>query len=525
MGKDFSEFTYILNEQYNIDLQIAEKSFKAFSPEKLKEISENNYAVLGEICKRNKRNYKHNIGRMRHSGRRFYISKYKSHSSVFYKKAGYIEVDGGYVAVLKNRIAPKIILAFAVLAAVAVGVAAIIFTRPVNNTEKFAKPIVNEVITVGGNVNKCGAPVINAEVVLQNESGQTETAYTDNSGNFIFNDVKNGTYNLVVNYLKSTLLKPVDVNGISADVNFTFAADDLHDVEEITNIHNTNILPASQSAEASFVKALTEIRGDNTPQITVNGLTDEALLNMSAGKEVDLTLTAERINAIRLPAEYTSKIADRHTGAEISHIDFSLIRSVYYNLKLESSEYLINSKTVMEIALPYDNSKAANVYVYGNAGTSANKLSEIKYRPLSNYSDGTFYVTANKIYIYTSRFTTYTVVRENVGQTVKTVPAAVCGNSVTLNAGNGKASLMYKNKTGKNVMLKIFVQTDSGNVVVSESHEIPNGNYVENLPMKKDAVNALAKAGLCGTVQVICLTDSGTAEYVENIPVNISVIK
>lgn len=162
---------------------------------------------------------------------------------------------------------------------------------------------------------------------------------------------------------------------------------------------------------------------------------------VSADKEV-LKELAEEVQqgsdtvTVRLTVEKLDDPADKDelesviSGDKVLYLDLALLKQVNDS----APEAITNASRVLEIAVDFDFTGKKDVAVYRkHGGNDAEELAALSTRPAGSYTDGTFFASSGngKVYIYTSKFSTYAIGYTTASQTAYTL---------TVNGGTGSGS-------------------------------------------------------------------------------------
>jgi len=527
--KEYKEFLYIEKEDYDKELKINAEKLKVYSEKKFKKLYEKGNTVVGETFENKKRDRQNDIGRIELNEKRLNVGKEGNHNKLFKKQGAFIEVDGGnFIAILKLRLLPIILIIALLLGGIAGGLYGILgksFFPTDENADPNIKPVETEILTISGIVTKDGSPVEDASLSLQSGNQEVGTATTDKEGKYLISDVKNGNYNLVCTYENSVLTKIATVNGMSIVVNFTFPADDLHDVEDITEDHNKEDLPEIVPAtDNTDVKAIVKV-SDGTPAVAVGGLDSEAMLHMIVNKEVDLTFFVKTLEESNVPKTDKNEITAISGELNLTYFDFSLLKEIFNNGVLESSEYLKNSKTVLEVAVPYDSTTTVGTYVFRYHNGSAIRFEELSEKPANNFKDGTCYVTADTVYIYTNCFSTYAIGSVDAGCVVRGSDTITYSDKAIINLKSGKIDMMYRHDkdSTNDVKIELYLVGENGNLLVAESGRIPVGYQLTEMTLNAGANNMPSVGTYNGLMKIIYLGTNGDTNTNVDIPLSIAI--
>jgi len=522
---EYKEFLYIAKEDYDRKVKINEDDIKVYSKKKLKELYPNNeYVIVGETYEKKKRDRENDIGRIELNEKRLYVSKSGSANKLLKKQGAFVEVSGGgLIAILKLRLLPILLIIALLLGG---GLYGVFGDKAVpSDDDPGISKVENEILTISGSVTKEGAPIEGAVLSLQKGCEEVGSATSDNAGNYLISDVKSGNYNLVCIYGDSTLTKLATVNGMSIVVDFRFPADDLHDVEEITDHHEVNNLPESKpTTEKTEVKAVVKVP-EGTPPVAVGGLDTEAMLHMTEGKEVDISFLAQQLDESKVQAADKTAITAISGELELTYFDFSVLKEVFRNGTLESKEYLKNTKTVLEVAVPYDSSMAVGTYVFRYHDGSAMRFEELSDKPANNFRDGTYYVTADTVYVYTNCFSTYAIGSVSAGRVVKGSDTITYSDIATINLKTGKIAMLYRHDkdSTNDVRIELYIVGEKSNLLVAESATIPVGYEITEMTLLSGINNMPSVGTYNGLMKIIYLGTDGDTNTNMDIPLSIAI--
>jgi len=530
--KEYREFIYIEKEDYDRELTINGEGLRAYSDKKLRELfPEKGYTIVGETFESKKRDREKDIGRIELNEKRLNVGKVGGHGGPFKKQSAFVEVDGGgFIALLRLRLLPVILIAALLIGGIAGGICGIIkggaaASDTVRNVDLNIKPAETELLTISGVVTKDLKPLEEVALSLQSGSVEVGRATPDKDGKYLISDVTNGNFNLVCTYGDSVLTKIATVNGRSIVVNFTFPSDDLHDVEDITDNHNRADLPDAETTdEDTEVKAVVKVP-EGTPAVSVGGLEAEAMLHMISGKEVDLTLLAEKLDESKIPVAEKNAITAISGELNLTYYDFSVLKEIFRNGVLENSEYLKSTKTVLEVAVPFDSSASVGTYVFRCHDGGAGRFEELTEKPAGGFRDGTFYVTADTVYVYTNCFSTYAVGSADVGRTVKGSDTITYSDKATINSKTGRIDMMYGHDADStnDAVIELYLVGDNGNLLVAQSDTVPAGSQLTEMTLKSGLSNLPSVGTYNGLMKIIYLgTDGSIATDVE-IPLSVAI--
>jgi len=528
--KKYREFLYTEKEDYDKKLKINGKQLKVYSKKKLEDLyPENDYKVVGETFEKKKRNRKNDIGRIELNEKRLNVGKNGSHNKLFQKQGTFAEVEGGgFIALIKLRLLP-IILIIALLLGGIGGALFGIFGGSILPTGEYVepniKPVENEILTISGIVTKDGKPLENATLSLQKGNGEVRQASTDSDGKYLIGDVENGNFNLVCTYKDSVLTKIATVNGFSVTVNFTFPSDDLHDVADITNNRNKEDLPEIGTADGNTAVKATVKVSEGTPSVAVGGLETEAMLHMIVGKEVDITFLANMLDASDVPEAEKNAVSAVSGELSLTYFDFRILKEIFSDKVLESFEYLKKTKTVLEIAVAYDSSSSVGTYVFRYCDGAAYRFEELSYKPTESYRDGTYYVTADTVYIYANSFSAYAVGSAYAEHTVRGSDTVTYKDKATINLKTKKIDMLYKHDkdSTNDAKIELYLVGENSNLLVAESGIIPIGYQLSEMELKSGITNMPSVGTYNGLMKIIYLGTDGSIATNVDIPLSVAI--
>ncbi len=143
---------------------------------------------------------------------------------------------------------------------------------------------------------------------------------------------------------------------------------------------------------------------------------------------VTVRLTVEKLDDPADKDELESVISGDKD--KVLYLDLALLKQVNDS----APEAITNASRVLEIAVDFDFTGKKDVAVYRkHGGNDAEELAALSTRPAGSYTDGTFFAASGngKVYIYTSKFSTYAIGYTTASQTAYTL---------TVNGGTGSGS-------------------------------------------------------------------------------------
>lgn len=174
---------------------------------------------------------------------------------------------------------------------------------------------------------------------------------------------------------------------------------------------------------------------DGLPAVAVDGMTellktDSGVVSEEEIKKVDngeidinVKLVVQSADAASSEAQAIAKLAGEKGLTISTFLDLSLYKITRQllgqNAGTESVENVGGTnRRVLEIAVPYDTSKARIVVFRCHDGKTA-ALTKKTSRPTSDFKDGSYYVGDGCIYIYASGFSVYAIGESDTAETVR----------------------------------------------------------------------------------------------------------
>lgn len=249
-------------------------------------------------------------------------------------------------------------------------------------------------VDVSGAVTGSGnAPAEGVEVTLKQGNDVIKSTTTEANGAYSFTGIPAGVYNIVA----------VDGDGTTMTILVTVGSANLAD-------QNIELPDESSGSVNSIVKV-----EESAPPIVAGGVEDvaeeEAGDAVAEGKSVTVTLTVKKEENTEKQGAVDAAIPD-NIQKDVLYLDFSLTKTTTESGGTPSDPELISeTKTVLEIVVPYDFEGKATVAVYRQHGSEeAKALSAVSDQP-KDPADGTFWAdrSGGNIHIYATKFSTYAI--------------------------------------------------------------------------------------------------------------------
>jgi len=503
-----TEFIYKSEQTYDTEVKINNEDVKAYSKKKLDEMFPNkDYKLVGETFESKKLDKENDIGKIELAEKRLFVSESGTHSTLFRKKAAFFAVDGGFIAFLKIRLLPIILLIAVLLGCAGAVVCMGLNKKPVDDNpadttgiDPNIKPIDSDIITVSGYVKKGEAPIEGAVVKLMKGDTLVATATTDKDGKYLFSEVKNGVYSVVCENDDKKLTRSVVIEGQSGVVEF--------DYTDSTEKFN----------------AIVKIETPETPAVAVEGIYKEVLANIVPGKTSNIIFKAKKLADDDVPAEDKKMIVESSGELTLTYLDFSVFKEIYTGTTLDSTERITKTGNVFEVAVDYDSSKDVGTYVFRTHDGQLQRFTELKSRPESGFTDGTYYVTASTVFVYTDKFSTYAIGSAQVDHSVKGSDTITYSPKVTVNPKTGVITMLYQHEdSSHNAKVLIYITTKDSQILVSESGIIPTGSKLEKMTLKPEYINQLSVGTYEGTMKIVYLGGEN-AQTDTNVDIPLTVI-
>lgn len=223
----------------------------------------------------------------------------------------------------------------------------------------------------GSVIDESNAPVEHATVQLV--QGQTEYASitTDASGLYVFSDVPNGAYNLVVTSDGKTVTSLVVLTGHTQTLDITIPSDNKNSIVTVE---------------------------ENTPDVVVGGL--ESVAQTQSESNVTVTLTVKQETQTTAG---TLAIQEKATQNTVEFLDISIQKQV----DNAPATPLTTTDTVLKLMIPYDLQGKENLQIFRHHEDGPVTI----FRETDSQEDGTFTLdqTNNLIYMYSNQFSTFAI--------------------------------------------------------------------------------------------------------------------
>ena len=236
------------------------------------------------------------------------------------------------------------------------------------------------------------------------------------------------------------------------------------------------------------VSAELEVR-QGTPNVMVNGLTEEAQENREGTSDVRVKMIVEQQEERELLPTATAE--ERETQTAIKEIKNVAAKDVlnYMNITIEKTNIVENvarppvridtTTNVMEIAVSFDSAEKYEIQIFRYHGDSAERFRKLSSKPDSGFEDGTFYIDEENglIYIYAKKFSTYAIGYDLEPHTDPGFDHASAYPIYVNSTENGNVSLSNnRSVSGKTVI--VTVDPDAGFMIGRVLAKDENGNAV-----------------------------------------------
>jgi len=495
------EFKYILKDDYDSKCKVNHDDVFSYSKSKLDDLYPNNeYEIIGETFEKNKRDYKTNVGKVELNDKILYVSEYKKHSRLFKKEKDYIEVEGGFIALLKTRILPIIIIVALLLAGIGFGGWCYYNSKkPVDPIDPI-DPVDPDIVTVSGNVYYGDALAKDVTVILYIGDTEYMKTKTDENGKYLFADVANNNYNIVASYQNSQVNRLITVSNV-------FVTIDLH-------ISDKNL------------KVSVDIADEKTPNIAVGNLEKEAEKYIIDGKKVEITFVATKLDENKMDPEIKADITKYSEDLNYSFFDFSIYKEVFTLAGVkETSEGLYETENVLEIAIPYDSTYDIGTYVFRSHNGEATKFNELDGRPSNNYQDGTYYVANYYVYIYANKFSTYAIGSAlSSGKKTKGEAVITYSNTVKVNLNTKEIQMYYVHgkESDSNVRVELYLVGKTENYLISTSDIVQVGKTLNKMKLMDDLTKLPGVGTYQGIMKLVFLSNDSSQQSV-NIDIDVRI--
>lgn len=233
---------------------------------------------------------------------------------------------------------------------------------------------------------------------------------TSESGEYSFEKIPAGQYNVVVTESGSEKVKTAIATITSSDVTIDTIKMPEKNVSSKLIVENNDDSGLAGGAVVGGLDDVAEAQAANVADGAATTVT------MTVESEKDLTSVADGslTEEQKETKEAQADIKENTTAQSLEKLDF-LDLSIIMRVKVEGqettqSEITDTGSKVLEIILPYQTSGRKNITAFRKHGTkAAAALSKLSSRPTANFSDGTFFIGTGFIVIYSSSFSTYAI--------------------------------------------------------------------------------------------------------------------
>lgn len=254
----------------------------------------------------------------------------------------------------------------------------------------------------GSVTDQDGTALPNVEITLQQGKTEVFTTKTDEKGNYTFERVTPGLYNVVAKR--------------------TVGQGDQQTVTILVEIIDHNADAPTITMPPENVNSVLELP-ENAPDVVVDGLTDEAIavagkeenkgatvtVNMKVEPKAPVTGTpSEGSEAAQLQQEQQA-IQQQAASRTLDFLEIAVVKTVA-DSEDTTKEEIKQTQNLLEIAVEFNFSNRENVTVYRYHDGQAQPLTETSSRTRAA-QDGTYYLDRanNLIHIFTQRFSLYAI--------------------------------------------------------------------------------------------------------------------
>ena len=268
-----------------------------------------------------------------------------------------------------------------------------------------------------------------AKVILKQGTEEISIATTDENGEYIFDNVPSGEYNIVIERTEGD-------NTVTKTALVTVSDPEEGQPGTIADV----VLPNKA------VSSVVELE-NGTPAVLVGGLDDEAISRAEDDNNVTVKLKVVAQTQTTVPAVADEAIKQLAGGKTLEYLDMTVLKSITAADASETRQSINNTNNVLEIVVPFQTNGKNSITVYrhhevAGADAETNAFAKLDQRPTENYQDGTYFVGDGFLVIYTQKFSTYAIGYNTYsgGSTAAQTP------EVTVN-GEGKTELSKDGKT------------------------------------------------------------------------------
>lgn len=269
-----------------------------------------------------------------------------------------------------------------------------------------------------------------AKVILKQGTEEISIATTDENGEYIFDNVPSGEYNIVIERTEGD-------NTVTKTALVTVSNPEEGQSGTIADV----IMPNKA------VSSVVEIE-DGTPAVLVGGLDDEAIGQAGSDDNVTVKLRVVAQTQAVVPEEADTAIKQLAKGKTLEYLDMTVVKSITTAGTAGSSQLIGNTDNVLEIVVPLKIRGKRNIAIYrhheatDSTEAETRAFDKLDKRPTENYQDGTYFIGEDFVVIYTQKFSTYAIGYN----TSSGGSSAAQKPEVTVN-GEGKTELSKDGKT------------------------------------------------------------------------------
>ncbi len=257
---------------------------------------------------------------------------------------------------------------------------------------------VEETYGISGVVTDGGAGVSGATVTLMQGSTEIDSTTTDGSGTYSFTDVAPGHYNVV-------------------------ATKDGKTITILVTIEDAGVTDADLAMPSDTVNSVLNVQGEDTPEVVVGGLDQEARENEEADKTVTVTMTVE--SKTEDNAANASDLQDAAGDAvSLEFLEITVEKTVDDG-ETTTTDPILTTSGLLEIIIPFDPAGKFDVTVYRYHDGQVDVLTE------EENEDGEYiYIGDTVIILHVKNFSTYAVGYASDAPTTYTVTVQTDGNGI-----------------------------------------------------------------------------------------------
>ncbi|MBQ8983451.1 MAG: InlB B-repeat-containing protein [Lachnospiraceae bacterium] len=187
---------------------------------------------------------------------------------------------------------------------------------------------------------------------------------------------------------------------------------------DVTDNYDISYIDGIMTVTKAEAEVVLDNGDDGTPasvtEVEVPNLLELADEEAEEGKLVKVELSVKPVSESKVSTETVSDVK-KAVESLFAFVDMESVKVEY--LEIDLTKYVDNVKEgvisntgrPLEIILTYDTSKAGNPVIIRNHEGTVNVFTQLSARPSDNFTDASYYVEDNKIYMYSQYFSDFAI--------------------------------------------------------------------------------------------------------------------